>query len=340
MAKTRIMLEELDALIRAALVASGVSESNARSVARALVCAEADGHNGHGLSRIVAYSAQAKAGKVNGQAQAALERVRSGFLKIDANFGFAYPALDLAIETLPALARENGIAAAGVARSHHFGVAGQHCERLAEQGLMAMAFGNAPKAIAPFGGKQPLYGTNPIAFAAPRMHGAPVVVDLALSVAARGLVMAAHQRGDAIPEGWALDVDGNPTTDATKALAGTMVPVGGPKGAALALMIELMAGALIGSHFAYEASSLFDDKGGPPNIAQFLIAIDPGTLVGAEAFKTRVEEMVAGIEAQGARLPGSRRLANREAATREGVMVPMALVETARGIAGLPSISE
>src|SRR5690606_4270481 len=106
----------------------------------------------------------------------------------------------------------------------------------------------------------------------------PVVIDIALSVAARGLVMAAQQAGKPIPEGWALDADGNPTTDADKAMAGTMVPVGGPKGAALALMIELLAGALIGANFAYEASSLFDDKGGPPNIAQFLIAIDPEAL--------------------------------------------------------------
>ncbi len=335
MADAILTLDDIRTLITSALTASDVAPDNAASVAAALARAEADGHHGHGLSRIVSYSAQARAGKVDGQARPLLERLRPGFIRIDAAFGFAYPALDLAVAALPPLARDNGIAAAAIARSHHFGVAGYHCERLAEQGLMALAFGNAPKAIAPFGGREALYGTNPIAFAAPRRHGAPVVIDLALSVAARGLVMAAQQKGEPIPEGWALDTEGNPTTDATKAMAGTMVPVGGAKGAALALMIELMAGALIGSHFAYEATSLFDDKGGPPNIAQFLIAIDPGVMVGADAFTARVEEMVSAIEAQGARLPGSRRLVNRERSARDGVRVPAALVEKARSLAGL-----
>lgn len=330
MSEVTLTVEELEDLIAEALIASGVSPENAASVARALSSAEADGHKGHGLSRILSYSAQARAGKVDGRAVPALERLRPGFIKVDANFGFAYPALDLAISALPALARENGIAAAAIARSHHFGVAGYHCERLADQGIVAFAFSNAPQAIAPYGGKKGLFGTNPIAFAAPRETGAPVVIDIALSVAARGLVMAAQQAGKPIPEGWALDADGNPTTDADKAMAGTMVPVGGPKGAALALMIELLAGALIGANFAYEASSLFDDKGGPPNIAQFLIAIDPEALGTLAAFNARVEEMAERIEAQGARLPGSRRLANRERARREGLRVPASLVEAAR----------
>jgi (2R)-3-sulfolactate dehydrogenase (NADP+) len=312
-----------------ALAASGVEAANARSVAAALTAAERDGHHGHGLSRIVSYAAQARAGKVDGTARPALERLRPGFLKADARFGFAYPAIDLAIEALPGMARETGVAAAAITRSHHFGVAGYHCERLAAQGMMALAFSNAPKAMAPYGGKSGLYGTNPIAFAIPRARGAPLVIDLALSVGARGLVMAARQKGEAIAPGWALDKDGAPTTDAAAAMAGTMVPAGGPKGAALALMLELIAGAFIGANFAYEASSLFDGKGGPPNIAHLLIAFDVSLLNGGDFVAARAEQMAAQIEAQGAHVPGMRRIAHRQKALSEGVRVPLALVEEA-----------
>jgi (2R)-3-sulfolactate dehydrogenase (NADP+) len=336
MTETVLTRDELHELIRSALMASGVAPENALPVATALTSAEVDGHKGHGLTRVPAYTAQVRAGKVDGNARPSLRRHRPGFIEVDAQFGFAYPALDLAIRELPALAKANGIAAAAVTHSHHFGVAGQHCERLADAGLMAFAFGNAPKAIAPHGGRAALYGTNPIAFAIPRSARPPVVIDLALSVAARGLVMAAAQKGEPIPEGWALDVHGRPTTNAAEAMAGTMVPAGGAKGAALALMIELMAGAFIGGHFAYEASSLFDDKGPPPNLAQFLIAVDVGVINGADYVGARVDAMAAEIEAQGARLPGSRRLANRERALRLGLSLPTDLVDKVRALASEP----
>jgi (2R)-3-sulfolactate dehydrogenase (NADP+) len=315
------------------LLASKVAPHAVQSVARALVCAEADGHRGHGLSRIIAYTGQAKSGKLDGFAIPKVETVKPGLLRADAAFGFAYPAIDLAFEHLPAAAQRNGIAAVAVTRSHHIGVAGQHAERLAEQGFMALVFSNGPKAMAPFGGKSGLYGTNPIAFAIPRGKGAPLVIDLALSLAARGLVMAAKQKGETIPEGWALDVEGRPTTDAEAALAGTMVPAGGAKGAALALMIEMFAGAFIGANFAYEASSLFDDQGPAPDIGQLIIAIDAGCLRGLDFVKSRVEEMLAAIEAQGARIPGSRRLENRARAQAEGVQVSKALFEDCLSIA-------
>lgn len=339
MTETVLTRNELHELIRSALVHSGVAPENVLPVAAALTAAEVDGHEGHGLTRVPAYAAQVRAGKVDGSVRPLLRRHRPAFIEVDAQFGFAYPALDVAICDLPALARANGIAAAAITHSHHFGVAGQHCERLADAGLMAFAFGNAPKAMAPHGGRLALYGTNPIAFAIPRSAGPPVVIDLALSVAARGLVMAAAQKGEPIPEGWALDVRGQPTTDAAQAMAGTMVPAGGAKGAALALMIELMAGAFIGGHFAYEASSLFEDKGPPPNLAQFLIAVDVGLMNGADRAGARVDAMAAEIEAQGARLPGSRRLANRERALRDGLALSADLVNKVRALAGETSVS-
>lgn len=324
---------ELERIISTALVASRTSESNAHSVAVALAQAEVDGQKGHGLSRVPSYAAQARAGKVDGYAIPEVRQTRPGSLAVDVNHGFAYPALDLAIARLPELAQTCGIAAAGLTRSHHFGVAGRVVERLAEQGLVALVFGNTPQAMASWGGRRPIFGTNPIAFAAPQRGRPPVVVDLALSQVARGKIMVAAQKGEAIPSGWALDESGLPTTDAKAALRGTLVPLGGAKGAALAFIVEVLAVALTGANFAFEATSFFDDKGPPPGVGQFLLAIDPTAFAGSEAFLDRFAVLALAIEQDpGARLPGTRRLALREAAARDGVAVDAKLLDEIRAL--------
>ena len=262
--------------------------------------------------------------------------MRPGSLMVDAKNGFAFPAVNLAIAELPGLAVTNGIAAAGLTRSHHFGVAGRHVERLAEAGLVALAFGNTPKAMAPWGGRQPLYGTNPIAFAVPNRGKAPIVVDMALSQVARGKILTAAQKGEAIPAGWAVDEHGASTTDAAAALKGALQPIGGAKGAALALMVEVLAVALTGARFGFEASSFFEAEGPPPGVGQFFIAIDPGAFGGAEVFADRIAALAGMIEGDGdARLPGSRRIALREKAEREGVTVDSKLLAEVRALAGV-----
>jgi (2R)-3-sulfolactate dehydrogenase (NADP+) len=326
---------ELETLIAAALVASRTAEANARSVARALTQAEADGQKGHGISRVPIYAAQARAGKVDGHATPIVRQTRPGALMIDVAHGFAFPAIDLAIERLPALAGTTGIAAAGFGRSHHFGVVGRHVERLAEVGLVALAFGNTPKAIAPWGGKRPLFGTSPLAFAAPQRNAPPVVVDMALSQVARGKILTAGQRGESIPAGWAVDEDGKPTTDPAAALKGALQPIGGAKGAALALMVEILAVALTGAHFGFEASSFFDAEGPPPGVGQLLVAIDPGAFAGRELFLDRVAALAGMLDGDaGARLPGSRRLVMREKVRREGVTADAKLLAQVRALAG------
>jgi (2R)-3-sulfolactate dehydrogenase (NADP+) len=327
MGSVSILANDLEALIARALEASNTSAVNAASVARALAQAEIDGQKGHGLSRVPSYAAQARAGKVDGHAAPKSTRTRSATLMIDVANGFAYPALDLALEELPAIAAETGIAAAGFVRSHHFGVAGRHVERLAEKGLLALTVSNTPQAIAPWGGKRAVFGTNPIAFAAPRRELPPLVIDMALSEVARGKIVTAAQKGEAIPLGWAVDKNGHPTTDAKAALAGTLVPAGGAKGAALALMVETLAVALTGANFAFEASSFLDAEGPPPGAGQLLIAIDPSGFAGAEAFASRLAVLATTIEAdEGARLPGSKRLALREKAAATGVSVDAKLL--------------
>ncbi len=317
-----LCLADAEQLAVDALLASRTSESNARATARALLNAEVDGQTGHGMSRIPSYSAQALSGKVNGHAEPGMQQVAGAAIRIDAGLGFAYAAINLAIEALESLSKNNGIAIACVYRSHHFGQAGAHAERLAEKGLVALVFGNSPKGIAFWGGKRPALGTNPIAFAAPLPEGPPLVIDMAMSVAARGKILAAQKNGRSIPEDWALDANGKSTTDPTVALMGSMLPIGGAKGAALALMVEILSAALTGSNFGFEASSLFDDKGEPPNLGQTILAIDADVLSGAK-FPERMTALLSMLgEETGARLPGIRRLENRKRAEQDGIQLP------------------
>ncbi|HZT24572.1 MAG TPA: Ldh family oxidoreductase [Pseudolabrys sp.] len=330
-----LTLTEAETLVVRTLTSCRTEEHNAESVARALVAAEADGQAGHGLSRLPTYAAQAKVGKVDGFAQPTLEWRRPAAARVDAKHGFAYPAIDLALDALPAAARQNGIAAAGITHSHHCGVLGHAVERLADQGLAALMFANTPAAIAPWGGARAVFGTNPIAFACPLPGDKmPIVVDLSLSKVARGNILAAKQRGEAIPEGWALDTQGKPTIDPAAALAGTMLPLGDAKGTALALVVELLAAGLVGANFAAEASSFLDAKGPAPGTGQLLIAFDP-TVFGSNL--DRFAALAAQIESQsGARLPGAKRLALRAKAVREGVIVSDGLLADIGKIAEMP----
>jgi (2R)-3-sulfolactate dehydrogenase (NADP+) len=319
-----LTLVHAEKFVARALVRCRTGEANAAIVARALVAAEADGLKGHGLSRVPSYAAQAKAGKVDGFATPAVERPRPGAAVVDAANGFAFPALDAAVALLPEMTRAAGVACAAIRRSHHCGAAGHPVERLAAQGLVAMMFANTPAAIAPSGGSRAVFGTNPIAFACPLPGRPPVVVDLALSKVARGNILTAKQKRERIPEGWALDAAGKPTTDPDAALGGTMLPLGDAKGTPLVLMVELLAAGLTGANFAADASSFLDDKGPPPGTGQLIIAFDPAAFGGSgEHFAT----LAASIEAQpGARLPGSRRLAARRKAESEGLVLSDALL--------------
>ncbi len=300
------------------LITAGTEPTHAASVALALVLAEADGHSGHGLVRLASYAAQVATGKIDGKAKPILTIVRPGIARIDAANGFAYPALDLAVEWLRATAPMQGIAAVGIHRSGHCGAMGLIVERLARVGLVGLMVANTPAAMAPWGGRRALFGTNPIACAFP-FGTDPVVIDLSLSKVARGHILAAKRSGRAIPEDWALGPDGAPTTDPDTALSGTMLPLGDAKGAALALMVEALAAGLTGSHYAAEASSFLDANGPPSATGQMLIAIDPLACGGSPAHLTTLFEAVANDP--GARLPGLSRFERRRHAETAGLTV-------------------
>lgn len=330
----RLTLDEVFDLSQRALRACNTDQDNADSVARSVRASEADGIHSHGLARLPTYCEHARVGKIDGHARATAEQVGPGAIRVDAADGFAHPAIDLGLERLVPLAREQGVAALAITRSYNCGVCGYHVERIAAAGLVALGYVNAPKSIAPWGGSEPVFGTNPVSFAAPRREAPPLVLDQSSSVIAKSEIVVHKHNGEPIPEGWALDAEGNPTTDPAAALAGSMVPMGGYKGAGIALMVEILAAAVTGSSLALDASSFADNEGGSPRTGQLFLALDPEVLSGG-AFGERLERLLAAIESQqGARLPGRGREAARARTGRDGIEIGDALHDRIRAYAG------
>ncbi|GLQ17073.1 Ldh family oxidoreductase [Maritalea porphyrae] len=327
-----LSIDDAQNLICRALEKNDVAPQIATIVAKALVGAEIDGQKGHGFSRVASYAAQAKSGKVDGNALPSVKKAFEASVIVDARNGFAFPAIDAAIEATCQLVDKTGIAFAGIFRSHHCGQLGAHVERVAERGYLAIMVSNSPKAMAPWGGAKPLFGTNPIAFAAPRVNNGLLVVDLSLSKVARGKVMAAAKAGESIPEGWALDANGQPTTDPNEALKGTMVPAGDAKGAALALMVEVLSATLVGANHSYEATSFFDAEGAPPGIGHTLIVLNP-MLATSRSYFDRIENLISEILQQdGTRLPGGNKLAARNAAMTKGISIASHLLDEIKAL--------
>lgn len=331
-----LTLADAEALARRALHRAGASPAMAEATARTLVAAEAEGQAGHGLSRVPQYCAFLRNGRADGTAAPAIVAERGGAALVDARHGLAYPALDLAVAEAARRAAAHGVAFLGITNSHHSGAMGLPVARLAAaHGLVALAFTNSPSAMPVPGGRRPLLGTNPVAAAFPRRDDHPLVIDLALSEVARGKIMVAAREGRPIPEGWAIDAEGCPTTDPEAALAGAMLAVGGTKGALLALVVELLCCALTGAAFGFEADSFFVEEGNRPRLGQAILAIDPGALAGRDAVLDRVEALVAAMLADaGVRLPGSRRAGLAATAAAEGIALPDALHARLLDLAG------
>lgn len=323
-----LSLTEVEALTRSALLACGVDPRNEPAITASVVAAEAEGIHSHGLARLPTYCEHAKVGKIDGKARPVLDSPRPGLVRVDAKGGFAHPAIDFGLPALCEAVKTQGIAALAITNSYNCGVVGYHVERVAAEGFLALGFVNAPASIAPMGGTKPVFGTNPIALAVPRSGREPLVLDQSSSVVAKSEIVVHQQRGEPIPLGWALDKDGNPTSDPAAALAGgTMVPAGGYKGAGLALIVELLAAWLTGANLSIDASSFADNLGGSPRTGQFFIAIDSGALAGPNS-NERLERLFGAILQQdGARLPGERRSRAKRRTAAQGVTIPNALFE-------------
>ena len=338
MTASTIPATELERLMSAALQRSGATPAMAAATARALAVAELEGIASHGASRIPQYCGHVRNGRANGKAVPVVSRDSRAACVVDAKQGLAFEACALASQEAVRRAREFGVAFVSVANSNHFGVAAYHLEPVVAAGLVGIAMGNSPAAMPAWGGKRPLFGTNPIAAGFPRRAGTPLMIDLSLSAVARGKIMVAARDGKPIPEGWAVDKDGKSTTDAKAALEGSMLPAGGVKGAMLALTVELLVCALSGSAYGFESDSFFTEEGRPTRIGQAIIAIDPGALAGKAVYEERVETLIEVMLADDeVRLPGERRRANRERAQRDGVAIPADLMAKIRALAGEPS---
>ena len=322
-------LPQLIDIAHRSLVRAGAGEAMAATTARALVAAEAQGLSSHGMGRLPQYALHLRNGRADGKAVPHIVKSKGATVLVDAGTGLAFPACALAVAEALRRAREYGVAFAGVTNSHHFGIAAYHLLPVAEAGMVGLAFGNSPAAMPAAGGRRPLFGTNPIAAVFPRAAAPSLIIDLSLSEAARGKVMVAAREGQPIPPGWALDRDGMPTTDAKAALDGSMLPMGGAKGAMLALVVELLACALTGAAFGFEADSFFVDEGNRPKLGQAFLVIDPDALAGRGDYLERVETLVATmLEDPGVRLPGARRDALAAAAARDGVELAQGLADT------------
>jgi len=334
--QTRIALAELEALLTSIFQSHGTSPEVAGILARNCAGAQRDGALSHGVFRIPGYLSTLKSGWVNGQAVPQVEDVAPGFVSVDAGNGFAQPALEAAHTLMLKKARANGIAMLAIRNSHHFAALWPDVEPFAREGMVALAFVNSMACVVPFGGSRPLFGTNPISFAAPRAGGDPLVFDLATSAMAHGDVQIAAREGKSLPRGCGVDADGKATTDPVAVLnGGALLPFGGHKGSALSMMVELLAAALTGGNFSFE----FDWSPYPgaktPWTGELVIVIDPSRGAGHD-FAKRAETLVQEMEWSGqTRQPGDRRYQHRAEANELGVAIDEQELDHLRELAGI-----
>lgn len=334
----QLSLQQAVELVSEVLRGAGASEHMASVTANALVLAESQGLSSHGLGRVTQYATHLKNGRVNGSAVASVTKRKGAAFVVDAQQGLAFPACQLAVSEAISTAKQHGVAFVGVINSHHCGVVIDHLRPVAQSGLVGIGFANSPAAMPMAGGKHPVFGTNPIAAIFARREAPPLMLDLSLSEVARGKLMVAAAQGKSIPLGWALDSDGNPTTDPQAGMDGSMLPIGAvssSKGSVLALMVELLVSAVIGAHFSYEADTFFVDAGNQPRIGQAFIVIDPAALSGAEHYFSRVEALIGEMLIDDdVRLPGARREALRLKAEADGIVVADSLIGQWQSISG------
>ena len=326
MSSVHFTLDQARALARDCLLANGCDDDNARAAADRMVQAEADLCHSHGLFRLPWYCSALQSGRANGRARPRVEQLAPGVVRVDGDGGFAPLAQALAHQPLADCARANGIASLALVNMFHIAAMWPEVEALALEGLCGFAFTASYPYVAPAGGIKPLYGTNPMGFSWPRRGAPPLVFDQAASSMARGEIMICARDGKAVPETAGIGPNGEATTDPNVVLEGAQLGFGGYKGASLALMVELLAGALIGEFLSIESETDDAGQGGPPKGGEFMIAIDPARHGDADGFLARGERLFEAILAQeGTRLPGARRFENRELTAQRGIEIPQSL---------------
>ena len=334
MAEITISLDQVRELAESALIGAGASAENAASVARSTVLAERDGIRSHGLMYVPIYAQHVDCGKVDGNAVPQVTQLKASSIRVDAKSGFAHPAIDAGWSEFTQAARDNGVAVLTVYNSYNCGVLGHHSKRLAEEGLLGLCFTHAPASIAPSGAKTPVIGTNPFAISVPDGSGGVAMsIDQSASVVAKSEILMRNREGQPIESHWAMDADGNPTTDAAEALKGSMAPAGGYKGFGIGLVAELLASCLAGAVLSKDASPFAGTAGGPPSTGQCFIAFDPQGFSG-DVFAQRISDLVNAIaEQEGAHVPGDKAKKNSARTAEQGILVDSSLVEQIQALA-------
>lgn len=306
------------------LTGHGVSRQQAMPVARCLAAAQRDGCRSHGLQRLPGVLDTIAHPQFDKGAQPKAEHVTAALTRVDAQFGFSLPAVEQGLPALITNADKLGIAMLAINNSFHFTALWPVVEEIASHGLAALSMNPSHSWVAPYGGSRGVLGTNPMAFAWPRKNRLPYVFDFATSAAARADIALLRQQGKPLPEGWGLDAEGRPSTDAAQVLQGAMLPFGGHKGSALATMIELMSGPLIGDRTSRQSMDFDADVKAAPCHGELLIAFSP-QLLGGDEGQQGAEALLTELEGQGARLPGERRYQARQDSERDGIRIPAAL---------------
>lgn len=329
---TIISVSDLTALVAEILANAGFGVAHAGAIARTIVAGERDNCKSHGVYRIEGCLRTLKMGKVVPDAVPELIRDDSAIIRVNAGGGFANLAFETGAPALAERARALGLAALVINDCTHFAALWPEVEALADQGLAAIAMCPSYATVAPVGGTKPLLGTNPFAFGWPRPGDFPYVFDFATSVAARGEIELYRREGRQLPEGWAIDRDGNPTTDPEAALDGAMLPFGGHKGSAISTMIELLAGTMIGDFTSPEALDYLGTTTIAPRHGELILAFDPARMSGGRGDAVaRGEVLIEAIAGQGARLPSQRRFAARRESLANGISLTAAeMAELAR----------
>jgi (2R)-3-sulfolactate dehydrogenase (NADP+) len=305
---------DLEALCRDAACAAGASADAAASLARATLAAEAEGNRAVGLAHLPFYLDALREGRIDGDAEPAIERPLPAIVHVDARGGTAHLGWDRAFDALAETARTFGLALFAQRNAYTCGSLGTFVQRLAETGLVGLAATNGPALMAVPGGRRPVYCTNPLAFAAPMAGGDTLLIDQASSQTAYVKLREAAARGAAIPAGWAIDGDGRPTTDAAEALKGALLTFGGPRGANVALMVEVLAGGLTGANWSLDAPSITaGDRS--PGTGLLVIAIEPRAF--GPGFAERLADHAARLEAEGVHVPGRTKAAARRRAAEQ-----------------------
>jgi len=312
MATISLSLQEIYDLAKKTLLANNCDEETANILTDLILKAERDGSFSHGLFRLPAYVSGLKSGKINGKARPDIKKISPSVIKVEGNNCLAPMVLNKGIPELIKAAKESGVAVLAITNSHHMAAMWPETEMLAEQGLVAFACTSYKPAVAPAGATKPLFGTNPISFAWPRPGKTPVVYDMATASMAMGEVQLAKREGHKVPLGTGLTKDGKETIDPGEiADGGVLLPFGGYKGSAIAMMVELLAGALVGDNFSFETAAKDKNDGGPPSGGEFILAISPDKLSGNNWAKHSDEFFDKMKSMDGVRLPGERRHKNR-----------------------------